>query len=220
MIRAASLIEKVARYLTDFDSTDPEFQHVEWSKTDLLDYLQTAITMVSAASLTASVCRTEVELGDDAIIEIPEQCSELLKILGFVDSRGELHTNINLQKNEEEVYTSTRPVCAASRTSSPTNFTVRWDKMAGDFLTIDPAQPGGKLLLACSCTPEINDANGTIRLGSKYEPVVFWWMVSMAFGTDIESVPMRERSDMYWGRGADILLMLDPDSTIPRRNAR
>lgn len=219
MIRAASIIEKVARYLTDFDSTDAQYQHVEWSKQDLLDYLQTAVTMVSAASPTANVCRTEIEIGDDPFLELPEQCSELLKILGFVDQNGKLHTNINLQKNEEEVYTSTRPVCTPSK-GSGAGFTVRWDSMGGDILTLEPPQPGGKLLLACSCTPDIADPNGTIKLGAKYEPVVFWWMVSMAFGTDIEAVPMRERSDAYWNRGADILLMVDPDANINRRAAR
>jgi hypothetical protein len=44
-------------------------------------------------------------------------------------------------------------------------------------------------------------------------------MVSMAFGTDIEAAPMRERSDAYWKRGGDILMMLSPKAQVPKRTA-
>jgi hypothetical protein len=65
----------------------------------------------------------------------------------------------------------------------------------------------------------MEDESAEISMSGKYEPVVFWWMVSMAFGTDIEAAPMRERSDAYWKRGGDILTMLSPKAQVPKRTA-
>jgi hypothetical protein len=218
MIRAASLIQRVGRYLTDFDSTDDAYQHVEWSKQDLLDYFRLAITMVRAADPSSSTCRKELELTGEQLLDLPEGCDDLIKVLGFIDAKGELHTNIKLQKPDADVFVANRPVCAAGR-FSPTNFTVSIDAEAGDVITIEPPQTSGKLVLSCSCLPDMEDESAEISMNGKYEPVVFWWMVSMAFGTDIEAAPMRERSDAYWKRGGDILMMLSPKAQVPKRTA-
>jgi hypothetical protein len=63
----------------------------------------------------------------------------------------------------------------------------------------------------------MDDESAEVSMNGNYEPVGFWWMVSMAFGTDIEAAPMRERSDQFWKRGGDLLLMLSPKSRIPKR---
>jgi len=218
MIRAASLIQRVGRYLTDYDSTDEAYQHVEWSKQDLLDYFGLAVTMVRAAVPDASTCRKELELTGELLLELPEGCDELLKVLGYVDAYGKLYTNIKLQKPDEDTFVANRPICAPSKFGAP-NFTVSIDTIAGDAITIDPPQTTGKLILACSCLPDVADEGAEVSMGSKYEPVVFWWMVSFAFGTDIEAAPMRERSDAYWKRGADILTLLAPKARVPQRSA-
>lgn len=216
MIRADNLITRVARYLTDFDSTDKAYQHVEWSKTDLLDYFRTAVTMVAAADSTASTCRKELPLVGESILDLPEGCDELLKVIGYVDASGKLFTNIKLQKNEDDVFTSTRPVCEPGR-ATPAAFAVRLDEFAGDIITIEPPQSSGHLVLACSCYPDADDESAVVNMSGKYEPVVFWWMVSMAFGTDVEAVPMRERSDKYWDRGAALLMIMSPKARVPQR---
>lgn len=218
MIKASSLVEQVARYLTDFDATDPAYQHVEWSKKDLLDYFRLAVLMVRAASPDSSTCRKELELTGEVLLELPEGCDDLLKVLGYVDAAGKLYTNIRMVKDEGEVFTTSRPVCEASRTSSA-SFTMKLDVAAGDVITLEPPQSSGKLILACSCTPSMDDASAEVPMNSKYEPVVFWWMVSMAFGTDIEAAPMRERSDQYWDRGVTLLRLLNPKATVPQRRS-
>ena len=218
MIKAASLIERVGRYLTDYDATDEAYQHVEWSKKDLLDYFRLAVLMVRAASPDAYTCRKELELSGEVLLDLPDGCDDLLKVLGYVDASGKLYTNIRMIEDEGDVFTSSRPVCSAGR-MTPANFTLKLDTTAGDVITLDPPQSSGKLLLACSCTPNMDDPNGDIDMKQKYEPVVFWWMVSMAFGTDIEAAPMRERSDQYWDRGATLLRMLNPKATVPQRRS-
>lgn len=218
MIKASSLVEQVARYLTDFDVTDPAYQHVEWSKKDLLDYFRLAVLMVRAASPDSSTCRKELELTGELLLELPDGCDDLLKVLGYVDASGKLFTNIRTVKDEGDAFTSSRPVCEPSRTTSA-NFTVKVDVTAGDVITLEPPQSSGKLILACSCTPDMDDPSSGVDMNSKYEPVVFWWMVSMAFGTDIEAAPMRERSDQYWDRGVMLLRLLNPSATVPQRRS-
>lgn len=219
MIRAASLIQRVGRYLTDYDSTDEAYQHVEWSKQDLLDYFRIAVATVVAAVPSASTCRVELPLTGDLLLDLPDGCDSLLRVVGFIDAAGKLHTNIKLQKNNSDVFVANRPVCAPGKNTS-TNFTVNLDEDAGDVVTIDPPQTSGRLVLACSVVPEVNAEDAEVDLSSSLEPVVFWWMVSMAFGTDIEAAPMRERSDAYWKRGTDLLVLSNPKAAAPARTTR
>jgi hypothetical protein len=57
----------------------------------------------------------------------------------------------------------------------------------------------------CACVPAVGSADENIALSPMFQPVIYNWMVSYALGTDIEAVPMRERSDAYWKRGLDLL---------------
>lgn len=216
MIKASSLYEKVARYLTDFDSTDAAYQHVEWSRADLRDYFRLAVLMVRAAAPDSITCRKEMELVGETLMDLPEGCDDLLKVLGFMDSTGKLHTNVRVIKEDSDVFVSSRPVCAAGRIPA-SSITVKVDAVAGDVITVEPEGTRGKLILSCSCSPDMEDEDAEVAMSGKYEPVVFWWMVSMAFGTDIESTPMRERSDQYWNRGVVLMRMLNSKAVIPQR---
>lgn len=219
MIQAGALIKRVARYLTDFDETDEAYQHVEWSERDLMDYLRLATTLVRVADKSAVTCRKEMPLTGDPFLDLPEGCESLLRIIGYVDASGVTHTNVRLQRVEEDApLVVNRPVCTPTRSS--TGFTVKVDEGAGDVVTVEPSTAGGHLVIVCSC--ELDDFNEEvpIKLSAKYEPVLFWMMVSMAFGTDIEAVPMRERSDAYWTRAVETLLMLAPRAVRPTRPTR
>lgn len=218
MIRAASLIKQVARYLTDYDSTDAAYQHVEWSEQDLADYFRQAVFMVTAADPKAHTCRVELEIGGEQLVDLPEKCDTLLQVLGFMDASGKLYTNLKVNIEDEAPFTVARPTCAATRGVSP-GFDLRIASTSNDTIIFDPAPPTGKLIMSCACVPDVLGETADVDMAVKYEPVVFWWMVSMAFGTDIEAAPMRERSDQYWSRGVDILKLLSPKATVPQRSS-
>ncbi len=218
MIKAASLITQVARYLTDYDSTDPAYQHVEWSKQDLLDYFRQAVYMVAAADPKANHCRVEMDVGGEQIVDLPDKCDTLLQVLGFIDASGKLFTNVKYLLDDKTPFVSSRPVCTATRNLAP-DFEVRMSADSGHIVTFNPAPPTGRLVLSCSCSPSIDGDTAEVDMLQKYEPILFWWMVSMAFGTDIEAAPMRERSDQYWERGAMLLRAMSPKATIPQRKA-
>jgi hypothetical protein len=67
------------------------------------------------------------------------------------------------------------------------------------------------------CVPEILSAESDIKVPASYSPVLFHWMVSLAFGTDIESAAMRAISETHWQRGVDLLLIAAPQAKAPAR---
>jgi hypothetical protein len=220
VISTAALITRVGRYLTDYDSTDPAYQHVEWSKRDLQDYIQTAALMLSAAVPDASTCRRNIPLVGDSVVDLPDGCNDVLKVLAYVDAAGKQQVNVREIKEAAGMYVSTRPVCAGTATATAgQSITVRHMTDAGDTLIVEPALKGGHLMVTCACSPDMSSPTAVVNMAAKYEPIIFWWAVSMAFGTDIESASMRERSDVYWERGAALLRAVAPNAQAPTRKA-
>lgn len=207
MIYSANLVETVSRYLTDFDTNDPDYQYVHWSKADLAVYFKQAVVMVGIADSTAAKCVKELPLTGEPFYELPDGCDTVVRAIAYRDAFGTVSTNVRLTKEDKEKFVIGRPVCASDNPSNKA-LAIRVTSDGSDFIYVDSDHKDGTIILSCSCTPEVN---GDIAdLSSKYEPIVFWWMVSMAFGTDIESAPMRERSDAYWKRGADLLMLMSP----------
>jgi hypothetical protein len=212
MINAGTLIKEVARYLTDFDETEKKFQHVEWTKLDLFMYLRMSLVMASSSLPKRFSKQVTVSLTGESPVKLPTECEQYLGTVAAIDADGTRHTNIRELPRDSTIYTMRRSVCAdgTSKVSS-----VRQSSSSDTAVEVIPGDAGGKLVVDCFCPPSLSSPDGEIDMPSAFEPVLFWWMVSMAFGTDIESVPMRERSDAYWSRGVTALMMVSPSVRAP-----
>jgi hypothetical protein len=212
----SALIERVSRYLTDFDSTDPDYQYVQWSKQDLLDYLRTAIVSLMAYDDSAFNCRVEVPLTGTQLVGIPQECEDFINLVGYLGPDGAFKNNVLLRRTSKTTLYANRPVCTPTRASTG-SFSVTYDDDQPTYLQIAPPQSSGKLLLTCACQPTLDSDDGDVQLPTKYEGVLFNWMVSLAFGVDTESSRMMGRSDVHWNRGIELLMQINPAAKIARR---
>lgn len=216
MIRAATLIEDVGRYLSDFDSTDPEFNHVTWSRPDLTSYLRMSLAALMSVRPEAFSRIVEVPMTGSDIVQLPSECEQLLSVVGYRRPDGTLDTTVREVKDSSRPVSS-RAVCA-SRPGDPGSIQVSITSEGPRDFSVDPAVSGGSMVIRCATEAVLDGDDAVIDLPLKYSAVLFNWMVSYAFGTEVEAVAMRQRSDEHWKRGAD-LLTLSMQTRIAARKA-
>lgn len=215
MIRTAGLIESVARYLSDFDSTDEEFNFTTWSKSDIASYLRMSLASLMSVRPKDFSKRVEIPMTGTDIVDLPDECDQLLSIVGYRRADGTLDTTVR------EVKESTRPISSRAVCAGPTgqgdgNVQVRLaDAGPRDFI-VTPVLHDGSMVVRCSVEPALLDGDAELDLPAKYEAVLFNWMVSYAMGTEVEAVALRQRSDEHWRRGGDLLNL----SMAARQSAR
>jgi hypothetical protein len=206
MIRAAALIEDVGRYLSDFDSTgDPEFNHVTWSRRDLVSYLRMSLASLCSARPNDFSRVVEIPLVGQDIVNLPSECEQLLGLVGYRRPDGTLDTTVRLSHETERPIAS-RAVCAVDA-SMPGNLQVTLDALGPRDVLVKPATTGGSLVARCAVEPALAGDDAIIELPAKFEAVLFNWMVSYAMGTETEAVGLRLRSDEHWKRGSDLLTL-------------
>ena len=204
MIRAAGLIEDVARYLSDFDSTDPEFAFTTWSRADLASYLRMSLASLMSVRPREFSKRVEIPMTGTDIVDLPDECDQLLSVVGYRRADGTLDTTVREVKEAKRPISS-RAVCAGSTTSGDGNVQVLLaDAGPRDFI-VTPVLHDGSMVVRCSVEPALEGGDALLDLPAKYEAVLFNWMVSYAMGTEVEAVALRQRSDEHWRRGGDLL---------------
>jgi hypothetical protein len=205
MIRAGTLIEDVARYLSDFDSTEPEFNHTTWSAMDLRGYLRMSLASLMSARPNDFSKVVEIPMTGTDIVPLPTECDQLLSIVGYRRTDGTLDTTVR------SVASSTRPVMAravcTNASVDPGSLQVEIADAGPRDFVMKPAVTGGTMVVRCVVEPALSDPNAVLELPGKYEAVLFNWMVSYAMGTEAESVALRQRSDEHWKRGSDLLTL-------------
>lgn len=203
MIRAEALLDDVGRYLSDFDSTDPEFNHTTWSRRDLKSYLRMSLVALMSVRPADFSKIVEVPMTGTDIVPLPSECDQLLSIVGYRGADGVLDTTVREVKKTDRP-TVSRPVCV-SAAGAPGTTEVEVSAEGPRDVVMSPPKTDGSLVVRCSVEPVLDGDNAVIDLPSKYEAVLFNWMVSYAMGTEVEAVALRQRSDEHWKRGSDLL---------------
>lgn len=203
------LIPQVARYLSDYDNS-PEFQYVEWTQADLLDYFRLSVQSLALLHPSAFTRTLDAPIQNGMAV-LPDDCTQYVKTVGVKDARGIMSFAVKEMPKSASTYRVGRPVCEpAGATASGTGVTVQMVGAAADSagqktLAVSPTTATGSVSVLCSCVPAVGSADESIALSPMFQPVIYNWMISYALGTDMEAVPMRERSDTYWKRGVDLL---------------
>lgn len=211
MIEVGQLLQDVARYLSDYDSTAPEHQHVTWSEADLRSYLQLALSSLASVRKEDFSRRIEIPLTGEGLVGLPSECDELLAVVGRRRPDGTIDTSV---RTKRDVRAIDRPVCKARSSGEPL-IEVDISQAGAREVEVDPPVQGGSLLVRCVVTEQLTEGS-VLQLPAARRAVIFNWMVSYAFGTETESVGLRARSDEHWRRGADLLQL----SAVQRRVAR
>jgi hypothetical protein len=201
------LIPQVARYLSDYDNS-PEFQYVEWTQSDLLDYFRLSVQSLALLHPSAFTRTLDAPIQNGMAI-LPDDCTQYIKTVGMKDVRGIMSFAVKELPKTASTYRVGRPVCEPS-SAAGLGTTVQMVGAAADSagqktLAVSPTTAMGSVAVLCSCVPAVGSADESVVLGPMFQPVIYNWMISYALGTDMEAVPMRERSDTYWKRGLDLL---------------
>lgn len=204
MIAVNPLLIDVARYLTDYDSTSPQDQHVTWTRPDLVSYLQLAMAALQASVAQAFSRTLEMPLTGADVERLPAECDEYLGLVGYRRADGTLDTTARDNRTRRTIVA--RPLCPSPDGTIGTP-TIIIDPEGPRDAIVTPPTSVGSLVIRCSCTPVIDflATDAAIDLQPKYRAVLFNWMVAYAYGTETESTPLRERSDAHWKRGGDML---------------
>lgn len=212
MIYGHTLVQDVARYLSDYDTTQPEYQHVEWTQTDLQTYFTLSVQSLALVMPTLFTKTIEVPI-TNGVIDLPSDCTHYIKSVFVRRPDGSISLSLRELPPSGSTYRMPRPVCAGNTGSTEVQLISGSTSAVQKTLSVAGA-PLGTLAVLCGCTPEISSVDAGVDIPASYKPVIFWWMVSYAMGTDIESVPMRERSDAYWARGTGLLPSLQPKQKV------
>lgn len=211
MVEVDSLLTEVARYLSDYDSTIPEHQHVTWSKEDLRSYLRNALAALASVREEDFSRRLEVPLTGDELVSLPSECDRLLAVVGRRRPDGTIDTSV---RTKADIPAINRPVCT-TRTGGEALVEVDVVSAGSRDVLVQPAVSGGSLLVRCVVTDALEPGT-VLQIPGARRAVLFNWMVSYAMGTETESAGLRARSDEHWRRGADLLGL----SPYQRRMAR
>jgi hypothetical protein len=201
------LIPQVARYLSDYDNS-PEFQYVEWTQSDLLDYFRLSVQSLALLHPGAFTRMLDAPIQNGMAV-IPDECTQYVKTVGMKDARGVMSFTVKEIPKTVSTYRVGRPVCEPVGATG-LGTTVQMVGAAADSagqktLAVSPTNATGSVAVLCACVPAVGSADESVALSPMFQPVIYNWMISYALGTDMEAVPMRERSDAYWKRGVDLL---------------
>lgn len=208
-ISANSLIEDVARHLSDYDDDE---SYVHWTREDLLSYCRLATSLLVGLHRERFIKRAEIKMVEGAIQDVPEQCESNITVQGMADKNGVITRRV--RQARLSVYPSLgRPTCKVKAKSSTGYEMSSYDFSEGDgrHIIVDPPVPPdteATLVISCYQPPTITSADDIISLGADLEAVLFEFMLYYAWSVDIEDAMSRERSVQHWNN-AITLLRLD-----------
>lgn len=209
MIYARTLVEDVARFLADYDvAGQPEDQYITWSQLDLLSYFRLAVLRVMAADPKSFTKWVNATVPPDGVVRVPTECEECSGVLSYTDTAGK--TTIKPNFTARSTFIVGRPVCSSA---SGGRVSIMRDENDRRALFVTPSGAGGTITLTCTQSPVIGDLAAGVDIPTKYEPIIFDFMVADAFGTEVESSPMRARSDEHRKRALEMLTITAPTET-------
>lgn len=203
-ITASSLVEDVARYLSDYEEDE---SYVHWTQEDLLSYYKKAIGIIAATNKKRFFKRTEIELKEGAYQEVPEHCQSDVSVQG-VSIDGKPAARVR-RASLTAFPPLGRPMCRTKiKGSGYTMNSYEIDPTNERTIIVDPPVPAGvnaSLVLTCYQPPEVSGADSSIDLGADMEAAVFELMLYYAWGVDIEDTASRERSNQHWTNAMQLL---------------
>lgn len=219
-ISASSLIEDVARYLSDFEEDE---SYVHWTQEDLLSYFKRAVQIVAITKRDKFIRKLEFPLQVGAVQDIPEACESDVSVYGVLDENGVV------QERPRKAKLSTypklgRPMCS-SKIKSSTGYKMKSYELDPEnprVLLVDPPLKQGDeatLVVSCYQPPHITGMDSTVDIGGDLEPAIFELMLYYAWGVDIEDAATRERSNTHW-TNAMTLMKLNTDMQNLARSVR
>lgn len=204
-ISANSLIEDVARYLSDYEEDEA---YVHWTKEDLLSYFKRAISIVAMTNQKRFVKKTEVKLVAGILQDVPESCESDVTVYGMANEDGVVTERA--RRTKIGFYPKLgRPVCS-SRVKSDTYKLSSYDIDESNprQIIVDPPVPEGTeatLIISCYQPPVVTSENSAVELGADLESAVFELMLYYAWGVDIEDQANRERSNQHWNNAMTLM---------------
>lgn len=206
MLAVSTLIEDVARYLSEFDEDE---SYVHWTKEDLLSYARYAIGVVGTIKKDKFIKRTEIKMKPGAVQDVPENCESNVSVIGQADENGvvrELPKKLKITK-----FPKLGRVKCESRVKTDSEYKLtsyEYDQTDPTRILVDPPVPDGvdaTLVISCYMPPSISSDSDTITAGSELEPVIFELMLYYAFGVDIEDSSSQQRSQQHWNNAMTLL---------------
>lgn len=204
-ITASSLVEDVARYLSDYDEDEA---YVHWTREDLLSYFKRAVGIVTATNRKKFYKRTEIKMVEGILQDVPDHCESDVTVYGQADERGVVTERV--RQTRIGAYPKLgRPMCS-SRVKSSTYKLNYYDIDPSNprQIIVDPPVPPGTeatLVISCYQPPVFTGGDGELDLGSDLEAAVFELMLYYAWGVDIEDTASRERSNTHWQNAMSIM---------------
>lgn len=204
MTTARAIIRDVSRYLTD---QELGFEFTHWTEDDLFTYLKYALSIIAASDKSKHTKQREVKLQAGSLQNIPDTCSDA-RIVGTKNAQGYIVPARKISK--DPMAAIDRPLCV-SKLPCGTAYTMRtWaqsDSDSGTFWVTPPVPESEEVTVVMSCFEVDTPANldEELHLNPEYEAVIFELMLYYAFGVDIESVAMRERSESHFNKAYTIL---------------
>lgn len=205
-IAARTLIEDVARYLSDYDEDE---SYVHWTQEDLLSYFKRAIGIVSIVKRDKFTKRTEIKLVEGVLQEIPSTCESDVKVLGLADENGNLK-HIARKANHTTYPPLGRPICKGKIKGNGEYklHSYEYSEENPRYILVDPPVPANTdatLIISCYTPPAVTSLDSEVDLGADIESAVFEFMLYYAWGVDIEDNANRERSDSHWNKAIQLL---------------
>lgn len=197
-ITASSLIEDVARYLSDYEEDE---SYVHWTREDLLSYFKRAVSVVALTNHKRFIKKTEIKLVAGAVQDVPEICESDVSVLGLADENGVVRERA--RRSRIWAYPSIgRPVCSSK--VKGTGYQLKsydFDPENERTIIVEPPVPDdaeATLVISCFQPPQITSEDSVLELGEQLESAVFELMLYYAWGVDIEDNASRERSNTHW----------------------
>ena len=216
-ITANSMIEDVAKYLSDYDEDE---SYVHWSPQDLLSYFKKAVGIIASVKRDNFTKRTIIKLKPGAVQDVPETCESDVTVYGLANDDGVVERLA--RRTKLWTYPSIgRPVCRG-KTSGDGYVMQSYDYDADNprQILVEPPVPEGvnvDLVISCYIPPTITGENSEVALSEDLEAAVFELMLYYAWGVDIEDTATRERSQQHWNNAMSLLQLSQTAQATARR---
>lgn len=221
-MNASQFIEEVSRYLQDNEFED-DVQYVHWTRDDLFNYFQLALSVVSMVRHEEFVQTVDVPLVEGAVQELPYPCKSLKSMQGQKDERGVITRKLREAKLTH-LASFKRSICKAYATDRKNQYEVKtfsYDINDPKTIYVDPPVPKGvnaTLTLVCYAPPDVTSVDEELLVDDNIRPIIFELMLYYAYGVDIEDIGARERSSQHWNNAMTLLQVYDYKQQEELRN--